>query len=448
MAGEAGLEHCTSEAGTQRSAVELLPSVNRAYAQFAAFIPHVRRLRTDKLAKQPDLSASRTRRDWPRGRDDPEAPPVPGILVRMVGKPEVVLLGNSGTIALNTGSILARAAHGSAVTVLLLGSFDTEIEKRMERLFSTSEVHPRDRFDYWHSVACKNLIVHDSQPECRHIFHAELQAEALAEVGLILFENSAMAVAVTRQHCTRLEADELFVCRQVTGVLVLKQAGREVVLEPGDMTLLDPRIPYVGKFSAGSNMLVLKVPRRALEARVGKTAEMIMRSMKPTEAEHSLTSAFLAMLPAHAGQLAPAAREMIKDQTLDLVALSLAQAQERPRPYLSSARACALLNVRAAIEARLTDPSLDAETVAAAAGVSVRYANALLAQEDTSIVRLIQSRRLERCHRALQDPLQAHRTVSEIASAWAFVDMTHFGRRFKAAYGILPSELRRSAKQT
>ena len=45
------------------------------------------------------------------------------------------------------------------------------------------------------------------------------------------------------------------------------------------------------------------------------------------------------------------------------------------------------------------------------------------------------------------DPLQAHRTVTEIATGWGFSDMTHFGRRFKAVYGVLPSEFRRLKKQ-
>jgi AraC family transcriptional activator of tynA and feaB len=39
--------------------------------------------------------------------------------------------------------------------------------------------------------------------------------------------------------------------------------------------------------------------------------------------------------------------------------------------------------------------------------------------------------------------LQAGRTLSEIAYAWGFSDMTHFSRRFKAAYGVLPSDYRR-----
>jgi AraC-like DNA-binding protein len=317
----------------------------------------------------------------------------------------------------------------------------------METLISTSKVHPRDRFDYWYSVACKNLIAHASKPECRHTFQAEMQSGALADLGLVLFENSPMSVSHTQRHCAQMGSDDLFVCRSILGQLALEQAGREVVLEAGDMTLLDPHLPYEGKFSGGTKLLVLKAPRRALEARVGKTADVIMRSMKSTEAEHSLASGFLGMLPAHTGQLGRAAAETVKTQTLDLVAVSLAKTREGPRPYLSSARTCALLHLHAAIEARLSDPALEADTIAAAAGVSVRYANALLAQEGTSIVRFIQSRRLERCHRALNDPLQSHRSVSEIASAWGFVDMTHFSRRFKAAYGILPSELRKRSKQ-
>ena len=32
----------------------------------------------------------------------------------------------------------------------------------METVFSTSEVHVRDRFDYWHDVACRSLVTRRS----------------------------------------------------------------------------------------------------------------------------------------------------------------------------------------------------------------------------------------------------------------------------------------------
>jgi AraC family transcriptional activator of tynA and feaB len=105
-----------------------------------------------------------------------------------------------------------------------------------------------------------------------------------------------------------------------------------------------------------------------------------------------------------------------------------------------------LLTVRAAIEARLTDPGLNSSMVASAAGISVRYANALLAADEQSIMSLILARRLDRCLAALQDRKQDHLTISDIALGWGFSDMTHFGRSFKAKYKILPSECRKRLK--
>ena len=32
----------------------------------------------------------------------------------------------------------------------------------MKTVFSTKLVHPRDKFDFWHSVACKTVVDHDS----------------------------------------------------------------------------------------------------------------------------------------------------------------------------------------------------------------------------------------------------------------------------------------------
>ena len=174
---------------------------------------------------------------------------------------------------------------------------------------------------------------------------------------------------------------------------------------------------------------------------------MVARAMKPLDPETSLASSFLAMLPAHVGKMSQVAEEVLKHQTIDLIAVSLAKMIQSETPRISSARGLVLLKVRAAIETRLSDPALDGEAVAAAAGVSVRYAYSVLADEGTSIARYIQERRLARCRRALEDPRQAHRSLSEIAYGWGFSDMTHFGRSFRKAYGMLPSVYRKLASQ-
>jgi AraC family transcriptional activator of tynA and feaB len=316
---------------------------------------------------------------------------------------------------------------------------------QVKTVFSTEHVHPRDRFDFWHSVARKDVVDHTSRPRCRNTFRAQLRSGSVGAIDLVLFQNSEMSVAHTRRHIAHANTDELFICRQFGGRVALEQDGRQVMLEPGDITLLDPRLQYRARFSEDSEVLVLKIPRQLMEARLGQTQEMTARSVKPSIAENGLLSASLAMLPSQTDGLGPTAEALLEPHLLDLITLSIGGTMREKGARTSSARSLVRVRLRAAVEAHLADRTLDASTVARAAGVSVRYANEVLAEESTSIVQLIQARRLARCRQALEDPLQTGRTVSEIAYGWGFSDMTHFGRRFKAAYGVLPSEHRRRA---
>lgn len=314
----------------------------------------------------------------------------------------------------------------------------------MKLVFSTTDVPGRDRFDYWHSVACQNVTNHDSSPSCRPRFHAELRAGELADFKLVEFSNAAMTVAHNAGHAAQADPEEVLICRQGAGRLIVEQEGRQVLLEPGDITLLDPRSPYVAEFSPNSHLLVVKAPRRELEGRIGSMRSIVAYNLRSTEPTVGLTGEFLAAVPNYVGRLDSLAEGLVRNQALDLVALSIGTAMGDLPPNASTARLLARMRVRAAIEAGLQNPRLNASAIASTAGVRVRYANSVLADEHTSISRLIQERRLERCRKALEDPAQAHRSVSEIAYAWGFSDMTHFGRKFRHAFGPLPSEYRRA----
>jgi AraC-like DNA-binding protein len=316
----------------------------------------------------------------------------------------------------------------------------------VKRVFSTADVDPRDRLAYWHDVVCSNIVDRDFTPESPATFQADLHLGAIGDIGLALCATSPMTMVHATHHIGQTQTDHLFVTRQMAGTLVEEQDGREAVLNAGDIVLNDPRFPYASKSFKNSKLLILKIPRRLLEDRIGETRMMTARTLKRAQKEHRLTSALLRMLPAFTATLDAPALDMVRDHVLDLVAVSLAAAADGGKARISSTRSFALINVRAVIESRMSDPNLDQYAVAAAAGVNQRFANQVLAQEGTSIARLIQLRRLERCRRAFEDPLQAHRTVSEIAYGWGFTDLTHFGRRFKAAYGCSPREYRRNAQ--
>src|ERR1700710_1938993 len=141
----------------------------------------------------------------------------------------------------------------------------------MRTIFSTKRIHERDRFAYWHAIARQGIVDHDAKPICHKSFQAELHVGAIGANGLAVFKNSDMTVSRTKWHIGRGATDEIFVCRQFSGRLLLEQDGHQVSLEAGGVTLLDPAVPYEARFSDGSELLVLKVRREALEGRIGRT---------------------------------------------------------------------------------------------------------------------------------------------------------------------------------
>jgi AraC family transcriptional regulator, positive regulator of tynA and feaB len=309
----------------------------------------------------------------------------------------------------------------------------------METLFSTANVHPRDRFAYWHEVACKTIVGHESRPMDRPRFEATLRGAPLAEIPLVIFENAPMKVCRSRRSIAAAPDDTLLVCHQLAGKVALEQDTRQVLLGAGDVTILDARRPYTGDFVRGSKMLVLKLPRRALESRCGSVLETTAVRL-PDEGLGMCLAHHLASLPRYVRSLDRTEQATIGEYTLDL--LALVAAKGGPVRKQSRTRSLALANLRATVETLLTRHGLDAHAVATAAGISVRYANDLLAGENQSIARYIQSRRIEQCAKALRDPVQIHRTIGEIAFGWGFSDLTHFGRVFKSRFGMTARDYR------
>lgn len=313
----------------------------------------------------------------------------------------------------------------------------------MDMVLTLSGVHPRDRLAYWYDVACKVFVEHECRVKTPSHFDVTMQHAPLGDLGVVNIESHGLTFAeVTARNIANAENNVFFLCLQLSGGATLGQDGREAVLKPGDFVLLDAERPYTCRYTAGWQQIIIKIPHRALKARLTASSELTALAVRDTRSIGGLASGFIRMVPDHIGAMHAAAKTQVAEQVLDLAALALASETEGDRPSVSSGRSLTLLMLRAAIENRLSDPRLDPSSAAAAAGISVRYANMLLSQQGTSLQRLIMSRRLEHCPRALEDPAQAQRTITDIAFAWGFSDLSHFDRRFKAEFGCSPRDYR------
>jgi AraC family transcriptional regulator, positive regulator of tynA and feaB len=281
----------------------------------------------------------------------------------------------------------------------------------MTAVYSTLDIHPRERLSYWLDVATKAFVRHEFHSSSGPSFTGALRAGSLACLGVATIECDPCEVGRTALDIARDDSDDLFVSLQLAGKMVLVQDSRQAVNERGSFVLLDTRRPYAQAFQTRTKTMVLKIPREALEARLGTAAPFTARTMETDTPIAGLASEFLSMLGTRVDALDGAAGVQLAEQALDLVALVFSVGTQQSGVSLSSSRAITLLRLKSVIESRLYDPDLRPAAVAAETGISVRYANTLLSAEGTSLERCILDRRLERCRRALEDPRQAQRTV-------------------------------------
>ncbi len=314
----------------------------------------------------------------------------------------------------------------------------------MQRVLTTADVSPRDRLAYWHDVACKVFVDHECRLDGPASFSATIHHASFDQLEISCVESDGLRESTRRARgIPNGEDNVFFLCVQLSGTSIMSQDGRDGAISPGDFMLFDAQRTCTNFFPGPYGLLIIKIPHRAMKARVASSSQLTASPMSGATGIGALTSEFIRMIPGRLDELTPTARAQVGEQVLDLVALTLAAERGEDRPALSSARAIALLQLRAAVERRLNDPALDPTAVAAAAGISVRYANALLAEEGLSIQRLIVQRRLERCRLALSDATQAHRTIGDIAFGWGFSDLSHFTRRFKSIVGCTPGDYRK-----
>jgi len=314
----------------------------------------------------------------------------------------------------------------------------------MKTAFSTAKVHERDRLAYWREEASRVYVAHEFSTRVGRGFNGEIGVASLGSIDIADFNCDECLVERTPRCLRGATDDDVILCRQVLGSMTVHQDGRDVATVPGDVYLLDPRRPFTLNVPPNGRSLVFKVPRWEMQARLGEIASYTATAIPRGQPVAALASEFLAMVADRADAIDKAMAPKLAQQALDLVALAF-ETGARGVIYLSSTRTTTLLRLKSIIEGRLRDPSLKPAMVAEAAGISVRYANALLAHEGMSLERYIMLRRLLHCRQVLEDPAQLTRTVGDIAYSCGFADLSHFTRRYRAQFGRSPGESRPGA---
>jgi AraC-like DNA-binding protein len=131
----------------------------------------------------------------------------------------------------------------------------------------------------------------------------------------------------------------------------------------------------------------------------------------------------------------------------DLVALAVGATRDAAEIAAGRGlRAARMRAIKADIEQNLGG-DVTVAALSARHRLSPRYIRKLFEGEDTSPSQFVLGRRLTRVHRRLVDPCHPGRTISEIALAAGFGDISTFNREFRRRFGMTPSALRNQSRQ-
>ena len=309
----------------------------------------------------------------------------------------------------------------------------------MRKVWSTAQVHPRDRLAWWIDQFSATCQV-DCEPRRGAQFFGECSLTDVAGVLQIgTGATSAQVLNRSARHIARGD-DRLFLTLTPAGRSLVSQDGREAVLKNGDFALSDRTRPYTFTSDGDFSHTVLMIPRDLLVSRVGSAERFTAVGIDGGNGFGGLLSPMLVRLAAQFATIPADVQPRVAANVLDLIATALLSGSGETHVSAKMTH----VRTKFWIEMHLAE-SLSGERIAAACGVSVRHLNRLFAREGTSLMQYVWERRLARCRRDLTDSTMLHRSISEIALSAGFKDQAHFSRTYRARYGRSPRDDRRSS---
>jgi AraC-like DNA-binding protein len=315
--------------------------------------------------------------------------------------------------------------------------------------FASDDVPEPDRIAFVREVYGRAVVKHDIEPQPGSAFYWRSTLCSLP--GLSLASTACSAVH-TRRTATQIDSNDLVINVTLAGKRVVRQRGREAVCAPGEAALTRSREIASCDCAPGSQLLNLRIPADALGARIGDLDPLLARTIAAETGGLVLLIRHAEMMQRHEMMTALAsadARSLAVAHVYDLVALMLGRPPAAPEhaPPLGTA-ATRLLAIKSDILRCAHDQSLSAGTIAARHGVSARYVRKLFESENLTFSSFVLAQRLDSVHRMLTNPGFADRSISAIAFACGFGDLSYFNRAFRRQFGATPSQLRGTARRS
>ena len=313
------------------------------------------------------------------------------------------------------------------------------VQSELLTSLSTDEVRAGERLDYWREMVLRMFADVEITSGVGEGFYGAMRTRFVDGVRFTVVDASSQGVARRHREAREHYEDCYFAVLMLAGSQRMEQDGRQVLLRPGDFAFYDGARPHSLGFSRHWSEIILNIPRGMLDRELAGARGLTATRPACSRGAGALLRAYLVSLSQELAVLHSNDLARLSRSTIGLIAAAMAGAQD---PAAGRGRVQTLARAKAMVERSLDDPALDTPRIAAALGVSARYLNKLFESEQTSLMRYVLARRLERCREDLLDPACIALSVSDIALRWGFNDLSHFSRVFRTRFGVSPRECR------
>ncbi|MCW5652805.1 helix-turn-helix domain-containing protein [Hydrogenophaga sp.] len=308
------------------------------------------------------------------------------------------------------------------------------------RRWSTDEVDPEGRLDYWVGAICEAFLEMDCSSREAAVFDGHLTSVEAGPLSFNQVEASSQDVYRTGAGIARGQRYPFYLITHRQTPWHVRQGGRHISLRPGDAVLVDSAQRYELHFPVSVEVMSIQLPRAWVGewlTRVDDPAPRVaFRDQGWGRALSGLSLQF-----AHEPLLAAQYPEgLLCDQLGAMLAAAIEPGQV---PLPGPASRDLLQRAQALQREALGEPGLTAQRVADRLGVSLRTLHRAYAAGATSFAQHLRHLRLAQAAQLLSQARLATVPVAEIGRRCGYVDASHFAREFQRQHGIAPSSWRR-----
>lgn len=313
---------------------------------------------------------------------------------------------------------------------------------------STEGVCPDKAAAFWVDMVCRHLVQVDCtiRGSCDP-FGGAISQRSVAHVDISQVASGAQRVVRTSQLLSQADRDCFLLNIQRVGNSTLIQDGREARLKPGDMVLYSSARRYEMVFDSSFEQTVLIVPAdllRTCHRSIDKLTATTLTGQSPMTRMLTLMTDSCYQTPFE--DLVDEAQTHSANGLIEVMVATLSALASGGDHGKTRLGLFHLTRIKQFVIAHMHDPDLSVSTVSKALGISTAHIHRVFATEQMTFSSWKWDRRLLAAKIALENRVNSHRSISELAYDCGFNNMSHFSKVFRLKFSTTPHEWRDKAR--